>query len=361
MNSLPVRFPRLNRSHRRSGMMALTEIIVIVAALMVVWWTGSRVVSLSNGDMAAHAATSRACSDRPVYRLSMEESGKRLWIFRPAQEVAGLSLRTEQIDKVRSQLGVALMTAAHSRDGTTSLLVTHGNALYLEREGSDPVWKEFPGEISRPVDVAVSNDGSVAIAALSDGIVRGWMVIDSRAEAFEYRLPNSQKLVRMCMDGDGLRILVAYRGGQISIHEARTGKSLCDVPNETHECTAAAWSVDGRQVAIATTDGAIGLIDLASCQRVWDTKSGNLRRELMHVATLAISPDGCWIAAGGLSPQCYVWNVAAPTEVHKLSGHDGLVRAVAFAPHEKRLYTGGLDGTIREWSLETLTSLRTFE
>jgi len=360
MSSPPVRLLELNQNHRRAGLLAATEITVVVAVLAILYWAGSRLISLPDDEMAAHAAMSRACSDRPVYRLAMEETENRLWMFRSSQEVTGLNLTSGQVDKSRSSPGVPLTTVAHSRDGTTSLLVTQDHSICLNREGNDPVWEESSGESSMLVDAAVSNDGSVALVASSHGTVRGWNVIDTRAEAFEYRLPNPQTLVRMCLDGDGLRLFAAFSDGSVSLHEAMTGKTLWDSLKMNRKCTAAVWSEDGRRIAVATADGAIELIDATSGRRVWHPKS-DLQHELVYVTALAISPDGRWLAAGGLSTRCLVWDVTAPDVVRKLSGHDGLVRAIAFSPHAESLFTGGLDGTVREWSLETFTSLRKFD
>lgn len=354
-----------NSSHRRSGLLAATETTVIVAMLVILCWGSSRLTSLSDDDLAIHAAASRASSDRPVYRLTMEETGNRLWVFRPSQEVTALNLTSGQIDKSRSSLGVSLVTAAHSRDGATSLLVLQDDSVYLDRQGCDPVWYKRPDSGSSPsnrlvVDVDVSDDGSIALIALSDGTVRGWNAIDSRAEVFAYQLPHPEQMVRMCLDGNGLRLFASFRDGSASLHETMTGRMLCQLPNLDRESTAAAWSDDGQRIAVAGADGSIVLLDAASGQRVWQTKL-DLPWGLIRVTVLALSPDSRWLAAGGLSTQCHLWDVTSPDAVRKLSGHDGLVRAIAFSPHAKTFFTGGFDGTIREWSLESFTSLRKFD
>ncbi|MBC8113302.1 MAG: hypothetical protein H7062_02915 [Candidatus Saccharimonas sp.] len=360
MSSSHTRRMMLKGSHRRAGLFAATEITVVVAMLVVLCWAGSCLVSLPDDELAAQAAMSRACSDRPVYRLAMEETGNRLWVFRPSQEVTGLNLVTGQIDKSRSSSGVALSMVAHSRDGATSLLVTHDNFIWLDREGLDPVWTELSVDSPTPTDLAVSADGSVALVALSDGTVHGWSVIDTRAGAFEYRLPQRGRLTRMCLDGDGLRLFAVFNDGSASIHDAITGKTRIDLSRLDSECTSAVWSDDGRRIAVSAAGGSVGLIDAESGERVWNA-TANFRRELLRITSLAISPDGRWLAAGGLNTQCIVWDVTTPDVVRRLSGHDGLIRSLVFSPHANSLFTGGLDGTIREWSLESFATLRKFE
>ncbi len=360
MQAPRVRRRSLHPHPHRAGLLAATEITAVVAVLAILYWGSCLLVSPPDSELAASEALSRASSFRPVYRISMEETGNRLWVFRPLQEVTGVNLTSGQVDKSRHLPGLSPRMVAHSRDGATSLMVTEDNSVCLVHEGSDPVWEESPLEGAELVDVAVSHDGSVALFALSDGTIRGWNVIDARAELFEYRLPMRRALLRMCLDGDGLRMFAAFRDGSTSLHDARNGRLLCDLPSTGSECTAAAWSDDGRRVAVASANGSVGLIDAESGEHVWRTTL-DFRVELIRVTALAISPDGRWIAAGGLSTRCFIWDSTASDVVRKLSGHAGLVRAVAFSPHAKSLFTGGLDGTIREWSLDSFTTLRTLE
>ncbi len=350
---------KLNGSHPRAGLLASTEVTVVVLMLAILCWAGSCLVSSPEDELAAHAALSRASADRPVYRLAMEETGNRLWVFRGRQDVTRMNVTSGRIDRGISSSGSSLSKVAHSRDGATAILATHDNCIYLDREGFDPVWSQLPAKSASPRDLAISGDGSVALVALSDGTVRGWTVTDGRADLFDYQIHRGP-LSRMCLDGDGRRLFAAFDNGSSSIHEAMTGEIVREMPNLRGECTAAVWSGDGRRVAVATSDGSLGLIDAASGENVWRA-TPDIRLELIRVTALEISPDGRWIAAGGLSPCCFVWDVMASDGVRKLSGHAGLVRTVAFAPHAKSLFTGGLDGAIREWSLETFTTLRTFE
>jgi WD40 repeat protein len=67
---------------------------------------------------------------------------------------------------------------------------------------------------------------------------------------------------------------------------------------------------------------------------------------------VAISPDGHWLATGGLG--VWVWDLTArdPTAAPvALRGHEQLVLAVAFTPDGRRLVTGSHDMTARLWDL----------
>ena len=76
----------------------------------------------------------------------------------------------------------------------------------------------------------------------------------------------------MCLSSDGERLFVAHDDGSASIHRALTGESMRESLIPKSECTAATWSEDGRNVAIATADGSIRLLDAETGRQVWQNK-----------------------------------------------------------------------------------------
>ena len=72
------------------------------------------------------------------------------------------------------------------------------------------------------------------------------------------------------------------------------------------------------------------------------------------VTTVAISPDGCFVAAGSLDKSVRVWDTTNGNLVERLEGVDGhqdSVYSVAFAPNGRDLVSGSLDKTIKMWEL----------
>ena len=73
------------------------------------------------------------------------------------------------------------------------------------------------------------------------------------------------------------------------------------------------------------------------------------------VTTVAISPDGHFVAAGSLDKSVRVWDVTTGNLVERLEGQDGhkdSVYSVAFAPNGRDLVSGSLDKTIKMWELQ---------
>lgn len=345
------------REHRRAGLIAVSELALIGTILAFAYWGASSLVSLPSDDSASDVATARACSDHPVYRLWTDSTGNRLWAYRPTTEIAEYNMTSGDKVDVRDTRGSQLAMSAQSRDGAVSLQLTHNNALYLDTiQGQTGCLAQTNHRITI-VDLAVSQAGSLALAAQSDGSILGWSLDGAHVEAFRYQLAN-QRLVRMVLDGAGQTVCGAFLDGTVVFHDARTGRQLFGSLKLDSGCTAAVWSSDGRHVALATVNGNLSLFDVASGQPVW-TAEPNLRSSLIRVTSLGNSADGRWLAATGLTNEFLIWDVTTPDFTRRLSGHVGIVRTIAFS--SSSVYTGGLDGTVREWSLESFTPLRKWD
>jgi WD40 repeat protein len=101
--------------------------------------------------------------------------------------------------------------------------------------------------------------------------------------------------------------------------------------------------------------------------KVWDGATG---RELLtltarrgHLVSVAFSPAGKWIAAGGgvppnrparAFPELWIWDAASGSVVFELKGHTACVRGVAFSPDGKRLASAADERSeVKIWDLHT--------
>lgn len=91
--------------------------------------------------------------------------------------------------------------------------------------------------------------------------------------------------------------------------------------------------------------------------RLWDLLDGRPVYRLSiedGVTTVAMSPDGHFVAAGSLDKSVRVWDTTTGTLVVRLEspdGHKDSVYSVAFAPNGQDLVSGSLDKTIKLWEL----------
>jgi len=69
------------------------------------------------------------------------------------------------------------------------------------------------------------------------------------------------------------------------------------------------------------------------------------------VVSVAISPDGQYVAAGSMDAVVRIWDVSTGQLVERLRGHWGGIRSVAFTPDGKGLVSGSSDKTLKFWDL----------
>jgi WD40 repeat protein len=115
---------------------------------------------------------------------------------------------------------------------------------------------------------------------------------------------------------------------------------------------ALAFHKDGRLLAVAD-----GLPGSAGGVRLFDIETGALAARLPDsnesAAALAFSPDGKWLAAGGLDTIVHVWSIDTKASVAALREHGDSIQGVAFSPDGKFLASAGDDRVGIVWEVGT--------
>lgn len=131
----------------------------------------------------------------------------------------------------------------------------------------------------------------------------------------------------------------------------------------------AAFSPDGRCLAMARKDGTVAVYELASgrTRSSFGTKPApwfgvrhlggmpfaNVEGEKNHThpSCLAFSPDGMSLAQGGLDSMVHVWDVRTGRELATFNGHSAGVGSVAFSPDGKRIASASEDTAALIWDV----------
>ena len=116
----------------------------------------------------------------------------------------------------------------------------------------------------------------------------------------------------------------------------------------------AAFSPDCKLLALSYY-GPVSLVELVTgkeCCRLETSGSG--------CRFMAFSANGRYMVMGG-DDVVRVCDVTEGKTLRGLTGHQGSVAAIAVAPKENVLATGGTDGTVRLWNIETGQQLRCFD
>ena len=73
------------------------------------------------------------------------------------------------------------------------------------------------------------------------------------------------------------------------------------------------------------------------------------------VTSVAISPNGQFVAAGHYDSVVCIWDVETGVLVERLRGHGDGAYSVAFTPDGKGLVSGSLDKTLKFWDISGLS------
>lgn len=199
-----------------------------------------------------------------------------------------------------------------------------------------PLRKRLVGG-TKPVDsLALSPDGHTVADQTRDGKVRIWDLPGGRLRHTFTGPDDSGQVAAFSPDG---RTLAVATGGVIRRWDPVTGKQLGTLTIPGGAIRGIAFSPDSRTVAAAS----------ATTVRVWDMATGRKRRGFTghpYPEAVAFGSDGRTVAAVGLNGLMRVWDVATgrPRTVGGGGRIDG--RAVVFSP-DGRTYAVRVDGSVQ--------------
>lgn len=152
---------------------------------------------------------------------------------------------------------------------------------------------------------------------------------------------------------DGTRLITGSDDGKLKLWDVNSGFNIVTFPEHTSGVTGVAFSPNRASVLFTSSlDGSV---------RAWDL----LRYRNFRVFTaptrlpftcLAVDPAGEVVAAGSHeSFDIHIWSVQTGQLLDQLSGHEGPISTLAFAPNGGSLVSGSWDRTVRIWDVFSRT------
>ncbi|KIK41589.1 hypothetical protein CY34DRAFT_805883 [Suillus luteus UH-Slu-Lm8-n1] len=148
-------------------------------------------------------------------------------------------------------------------------------------------------------DVVHIPGGQRIITGTNDGSIRVWDLESGEEIGDRWKVGDYPIAVKsLALSPNGLTLASGYKNGTMRLWDIGTGKSIINWTAHTHEIRSVCWSPDGERVMSGSRDGTA---------RVWHGQSGEpvlglnpmINLECNSVHTVAYSPDGMKIAAGG--------------------------------------------------------------
>jgi len=357
MQSVQLQREEMQQTGRRRGIVAMNEIVLILVILIGTASVLCHALTIAdNCDGNASLAASRAAI-RPVYDLSLDQT--HLWVHRLREDLVRVDLGTRDIVKSLPTMNVQLASVAYGTDGAVTLVYGADGLVVLYRGAEIAAVHKllFPSRFA----LAVDGDDAVIVNATENGHVTGWKFKGMSSERIAFDVVASSQIISVGVNPRGSRMFVARRDGTVTFHALGPYDNDRIILDAGTGGLGFAWSQDERLFAVVSDSCEVRLFDLASGCII---SRGTLDAAPRHtsVTKLKISPDGRRVAVStDASPVIQVWTVDATRPILRLCGHTGIVHSLEFSADSDRLYSGGCDGVIREWSLKTGMPLRTID
>lgn len=218
---------------------------------------------------------------------------------------------------------------------------------------------EFVSHIGPLWAIAFSPDGEWLAAGGADAKIALWHLSSRRHTHIlcgERLVATTQVVTTLAFTPDSSYLVSGYEAGDLAIwalHEFVLPPYLHTVTEvtqpyrrlqtSTNGILTVAISPDGQFLAVGGANPGIELWRLSSYTRVQRYST------ISSTFALAFSPDGQQLAAGGGAHLITIWDLATAQQRHALAKHQGVIRKVIFTQDGQYLYSCGDDEYIYVW------------
>jgi len=296
-----------------------------------------------------HPGNVNACALSPDGRYlatTFQDQKDRLWKTRIWQTDSGNVIQ----EFPSGGLPAVKMWEAFSPEG--SWLAVRGKAAIEIRDtASWKIVKELPGTAfypaSWPASICISQNGRVLVSSVTNGL-GAWKVENWSCRVLTNAAHN---LLNLAVSPDGT--LVAYSDanplygerGPIQLWNPETGRT--NTLARDQDVGSLAISPDGKWLASGHDSGEVCLWDLKSLQPV---RTNRFHR--LIVRGLAFAPAGTLLASAGYDQLIQLWMLGAEKPFRTLRGHEKELYGLSFSGDGRLLASTSLDGTARLWEVQ---------
>ena len=323
----------------------------------------------------------------------------RRWVAEGAKDdsKAGTTQVSETIPPAVYTAPPLVMAIAFSPDG--KLLAVAGYREILLHEYGGKLLARLPGIAMRIHSISFSPDGKRLAAVGGDPAVRGelqiWDVASRKQTASV--LASNDTFFGVSFSPDGSKIAFAGADKSVRLYDAETGKEIRKMDHHEEWSFGTTFGVDGKRLVSVSRDRAAKLTEVETGRFIenvnllrepltalarhpkkdWIAVGGAERIPYLYkldrprtmriaddstlirkfekqdgpILSLAISPDGQYLAVGSEVGDVHIYNLETGEPTGKCTGHLGGIYTLAFHPGSKELLTAGFDGMVRSYDI----------
>lgn len=230
----------------------------------------------------------------------------------------------------------------------------------LARDNAVRVWDSITGELLRELrhdttvhDAAFSPDGSTLLAATDEA---AWVWDLSREGSAVRRLAHNSPVRDVAFSPRGTQFATGTAAGESELLDRRARVSIWPMGAGKPATAMAlpsgvsslAFAPDGGALAVASSDGAVGVWNMAS-----NTWRFRLLRHEEGIPCVRFSPDGKWIVTAGRDEVVQILSAVTGESRYDPLPHGETVLHAEFCGDGKRFLTLTASGILRVWDTES--------
>jgi WD40 repeat protein len=175
---------------------------------------------------------------------------------------------------------------------------------------------------------------------------RTFSVFDAatRSETQRRFLPALTNLAGAAVSADRRLLAIARKDGSVNLFDTATAGQLADLSGLTGVARWLKFSPDGKTLAAPPSGG---VIDASRRIVRWDTTEMRLMPELAprsaRIWCFEFTPDSRKLAVGYEDATVELWELSDGNKLTMVTGHEGLVKDVAFSNDARMLATTSFD------------------
>lgn len=242
-----------------------------------------------------------------------------------------------------------------SSDGTA--FAVHDNSLVrlIDSHGGREL-QVLEGHEAIVHDSCWSRDGRLVATTGFDETVRIWDAATGKQRIVAR--PFAGYACSAAFSPDGRRLAVGSGdGGRLQILDVETGAAVREVQTPDASLFALEYSPDGRFLAVnhSPTDRVSPSVRIYKVSDFTEVKTAIAG----SCSVLAISRDGSRFAYADASGAVVLMETAAWTELRRIPAHQSVVTGLSFHPDGRHLASAGQDGAVRIWDTWTGKAVNT--